>query len=93
MLSRLAAGPYEPTPVGVFRAVQRPAYGDEVQRQLVGAQERQGPGWKLTVGSFEEQDYAAPALPPKGQFYSKGGPVDVRVFRKSDPNEPVPHRH
>ncbi|MCU1460849.1 MAG: 2-oxoacid:ferredoxin oxidoreductase, beta subunit [Acidimicrobiales bacterium] len=44
MLSRLATGPYEPTPVGVFRAVDRPTYGEEVQRQLVAAQERQGPG-------------------------------------------------
>ena len=44
MLSRLATGPYEPTPVGVFRAVDRPTYGDEMQRQLVAAQEQQGPG-------------------------------------------------
>jgi 2-oxoglutarate ferredoxin oxidoreductase subunit beta len=43
-LSRLASGPYEPTPVGVFRAVSRPVYGDEVQRQLASAVERQGPG-------------------------------------------------
>jgi 2-oxoglutarate ferredoxin oxidoreductase subunit beta len=44
MLSRLATGPYEPTPIGVFRAVDRPSYGEEVQRQLVAAQERHGPG-------------------------------------------------
>jgi 2-oxoglutarate ferredoxin oxidoreductase subunit beta len=44
LLSRLAAGPHSPTPVGVFRAVDRPTYGDEVQRQLVDAQARQGPG-------------------------------------------------
>jgi 2-oxoglutarate/2-oxoacid ferredoxin oxidoreductase subunit beta len=44
MLSRLARGPYEPTPVGVFRAVERPTYGDAMQRQLVDAQARQGPG-------------------------------------------------
>jgi 2-oxoglutarate ferredoxin oxidoreductase subunit beta len=43
-LSRLARGPYEPTPVGVFRAVPRPVYGDEVQRQLAEAADRQGPG-------------------------------------------------
>jgi 2-oxoglutarate ferredoxin oxidoreductase subunit beta len=44
MLSRLSHGPYEPTPIGVFRAVERPAYGELIQRQLIEAQERQGPG-------------------------------------------------
>src|SRR5205807_2059026 len=44
MLSRLAAGPYEPTPIGVFRAVERPVYGDEMQRQITSAQEHSGGG-------------------------------------------------
>jgi 2-oxoglutarate ferredoxin oxidoreductase subunit beta len=45
MLSRLARGPYEPTPIGVFRAVEgRPDYGSQVQRQLVNASEQRGPG-------------------------------------------------
>jgi len=44
MLSRLARGPYEPTPVGVFRAIDRPTYGDLVQQQLVAAAESKGPG-------------------------------------------------
>jgi 2-oxoglutarate ferredoxin oxidoreductase subunit beta len=44
MLSRLARGPYEPTPIGVFRAVSRPDYGTQVQQQLVQASERRGPG-------------------------------------------------
>jgi 2-oxoglutarate ferredoxin oxidoreductase subunit beta len=44
MLSRLARGPFEPTPVGVFRAVDRPTYGDAMQSQLVEAQDRLGPG-------------------------------------------------
>jgi 2-oxoglutarate ferredoxin oxidoreductase subunit beta len=43
-LSRLAAGPHEPTPIGVFRAVERPTYDELVQGQLIAAQERQGPG-------------------------------------------------
>ncbi|HWC39026.1 MAG TPA: 2-oxoacid:ferredoxin oxidoreductase subunit beta, partial [Acidimicrobiales bacterium] len=43
-LSRLAGGPYEPTPIGVFRAVERPDFGSEIGRQLLDAQERQGPG-------------------------------------------------
>ncbi|MGK2929788.1 MAG: 2-oxoacid:ferredoxin oxidoreductase subunit beta [Acidimicrobiales bacterium] len=44
MLSRLAKGPYEPTPVGVFRAVDRPEYGGGVNQQLAAAQEAKGPG-------------------------------------------------
>jgi 2-oxoglutarate/2-oxoacid ferredoxin oxidoreductase subunit beta len=44
MLSRLAGGPYEPTPIGVFRAVERPDYGSLVNRQVLAARERQGPG-------------------------------------------------
>jgi 2-oxoglutarate ferredoxin oxidoreductase subunit beta len=44
MLSRLARGPYEPTPIGVFRAVDRPDYGTQVQNQLVRASEQRGPG-------------------------------------------------
>jgi len=44
MLSRLASGPYEPTPIGVFRAMERPDYGTQVNQQLAAAQERNGPG-------------------------------------------------
>jgi 2-oxoglutarate ferredoxin oxidoreductase subunit beta len=44
MLSRLARGPYEPTPIGVFRAVERLEYGSEVNRQLADAVESRGPG-------------------------------------------------
>jgi 2-oxoglutarate ferredoxin oxidoreductase subunit beta len=44
MLSRLARGPFEPTPIGVFRAVERPDYGSLVNRQVLEARERQGPG-------------------------------------------------
>ena len=44
MLSRLAKGPHEPTPIGVFRDVDHLDYGTATQRQLVEAQERQGPG-------------------------------------------------
>ena len=43
-LSRLANGPYSPTPIGVFRAIQRPDYGSLVQDQLVAAAARKGPG-------------------------------------------------
>ncbi|HUW02409.1 MAG TPA: 2-oxoacid:ferredoxin oxidoreductase subunit beta [Acidimicrobiales bacterium] len=44
MLSRLARGPYEPTPIGVFRAVDRPEYGEMANQQLAAANETQGPG-------------------------------------------------
>ncbi|MEA3020486.1 MAG: 2-oxoglutarate/2-oxoacid ferredoxin oxidoreductase subunit beta [Actinomycetota bacterium] len=43
-LSRLATGPSMPTPIGVFRAVNRPEYGEGVNRQLAAAQEQKGPG-------------------------------------------------
>jgi 2-oxoglutarate ferredoxin oxidoreductase subunit beta len=43
-LSRLARGPYEPTPIGVFRAVERPEYGNQMSEQIIGAQERRGLG-------------------------------------------------
>jgi 2-oxoglutarate ferredoxin oxidoreductase subunit beta len=43
-LSRLAQGPYEPTPIGVFRAVERPEYGTQMSEQIVQTQEKRGLG-------------------------------------------------
>ena len=43
-LSRLARGPFEPTPIGVFRAVERPEYGEAMAQQLLAAAEKRGPG-------------------------------------------------
>ncbi|MDQ1382265.1 MAG: 2-oxoglutarate/2-oxoacid ferredoxin oxidoreductase subunit beta [Actinomycetota bacterium] len=43
-LSRLAEHPETPTPVGVFRAVDRPAYGVSMQQQLAAAVDKSGPG-------------------------------------------------
>jgi 2-oxoglutarate ferredoxin oxidoreductase subunit beta len=43
-LSRLARGPFEPTPIGVFRDVDRPEYGEAMTSQIVAAQERRGAG-------------------------------------------------
>ena len=43
-LSRLAAGPTEPTPVGVFRAVERTEYSGAVTQQIADAQARSGAG-------------------------------------------------
>ena len=42
--SRLARGPYEPTPIGVFRAVERPEYGTQMSEQITEAQAKRGPG-------------------------------------------------
>jgi 2-oxoglutarate ferredoxin oxidoreductase subunit beta len=42
-LAQLAPGPDVPTPVGVFRAVERPEYAEEMTRQLAAAQDQQGP--------------------------------------------------
>jgi 2-oxoglutarate/2-oxoacid ferredoxin oxidoreductase subunit beta len=44
MLSRVATGPTEPTPIGVFRAVERDDYGTRVDQQLAAALEQRGPG-------------------------------------------------
>lgn len=43
-LSRLADGPTAPTPIGVFRAVERADYGSLVNRQVLHASEQKGPG-------------------------------------------------
>ncbi|MEY2399845.1 MAG: 2-oxoglutarate/2-oxoacid ferredoxin oxidoreductase subunit beta [Actinomycetota bacterium] len=43
-LSRLAAGPHQPTPVGVFRAVEHNHYGAQVGDQIVDAQAKRGSG-------------------------------------------------
>jgi len=44
MLSRLARGPHEPTPIGVFRDVVRTDYGEGVEQQVNTAREQRGPG-------------------------------------------------
>ena len=43
-LSRIADGPTGPTPIGIFRDVQRPVYGEGIEQQLRKAAESQGPG-------------------------------------------------
>jgi 2-oxoglutarate ferredoxin oxidoreductase subunit beta len=43
-LSRLAPGPTAPTPVGVFRAVERPEYASLVSGQVAASQAQSGPG-------------------------------------------------
>jgi 2-oxoglutarate/2-oxoacid ferredoxin oxidoreductase subunit beta len=43
-LSRLAPSPTGPTPIGVFRAVDRPVYDDQLRQQITVARERHGEG-------------------------------------------------
>ncbi len=43
-LSRLASDRESPTPVGVFRSVQRSEYGEAVTSQLAAANDKNGPG-------------------------------------------------
>jgi 2-oxoglutarate/2-oxoacid ferredoxin oxidoreductase subunit beta len=43
-LSRIASGPTQPTPLGIFREIDRPVYGDAMEHQLRTAAEQQGPG-------------------------------------------------
>jgi 2-oxoglutarate ferredoxin oxidoreductase subunit beta len=43
-LSRISDGPTAATPLGVFRDVQRPVYGDGLEGQLRRAAAQQGPG-------------------------------------------------
>jgi 2-oxoglutarate ferredoxin oxidoreductase subunit beta len=43
-LSRLSHGPFGPTPVGVFRKLERPVYEDSLQQQILDAQTKRGPG-------------------------------------------------
>jgi 2-oxoglutarate ferredoxin oxidoreductase subunit beta len=43
-LSRLSDGPTQPTPLGVFRQVDRPVYGEAMEHQIQRASEQKGPG-------------------------------------------------
>ena len=48
-LSRLAHGPDGPTPLGIFRRAERPAYDSAVSQQLAQAREARGPGDLATL--------------------------------------------
>jgi len=43
-LARLSPDDHSPTPFGIFRAVERPDYGTQLERQLMATVERKGPG-------------------------------------------------
>jgi 2-oxoglutarate ferredoxin oxidoreductase subunit beta len=44
LLAHLASSPHEPTPIGIFREVQRPVYGDAMESQIASATEKLGAG-------------------------------------------------
>ncbi len=44
MLARLAHGPTTPTPIGIFRQVDRPVHGQQLQAQIQADLDRRGPG-------------------------------------------------
>jgi 2-oxoglutarate ferredoxin oxidoreductase subunit beta len=44
MLAHLSSSPHEPTPIGVFRDVERAVYGDAMEAQIAAATARLGPG-------------------------------------------------
>ena len=43
-LARLSHDDHSPTPIGIFRDVERPDYGTGISQQLMAAAERKGPG-------------------------------------------------
>ncbi|MEA3510416.1 MAG: 2-oxoacid:ferredoxin oxidoreductase subunit beta, partial [Actinomycetota bacterium] len=43
-MSRLSHGPHGPTPLGIFRDVERPVYEDLMVGQIEEAQEHKGTG-------------------------------------------------
>ncbi|MEZ5216871.1 MAG: 2-oxoacid:ferredoxin oxidoreductase subunit beta [Ilumatobacteraceae bacterium] len=43
-LARLSNNDHMPTPFGIFRAIERPEYSGEMNRQVLAAGERKGPG-------------------------------------------------
>ena len=44
MLAHMASSPHEPTPIGIFRDVDRPVYEESMQAQISSATEKLGPG-------------------------------------------------
>lgn len=72
-LAHLSQRPTGPTPIGIFRAVERPVYGKAMTEQLAQAQEKLGPGdleallhsgdtWTVeAVGSSPGETHGAPA--------------------------------
>jgi 2-oxoglutarate/2-oxoacid ferredoxin oxidoreductase subunit beta len=79
-LSRMARGPYEPTPIGVFRAVEAPEYASEISRQIAQAQQKRGPGdlaALLRSGAVWEVDEEGGPQNGNGRNGSPGsGPID-----------------
>ena len=48
-LAHLSERPTGPTPIGVFRAVERPVYGEAMEQQLEATLQKLGPGDLATL--------------------------------------------
>src|SRR5688572_11980854 len=44
LLAHMASSPHEPTPIGIFRDVNRQVYEEAMQGQIASATEKLGPG-------------------------------------------------
>ncbi|MGH2795117.1 MAG: 2-oxoacid:ferredoxin oxidoreductase subunit beta, partial [Actinomycetota bacterium] len=44
LLAHMSSSPHEPTPIGIFRDVDRPVYEESMQAQIAAATEKLGPG-------------------------------------------------
>ena len=64
-LSRLSHGPYGPTPLGIFRDVERPTYDGGLNQQLVDAQAKKGPGRPVQTAPLSG-DLGGRVAPPFG---------------------------
>lgn len=64
-LSRLSHGPYGPTPLGIFRRVNRPTYESLMDHQIADATARKGPGDLSELirshGTWNVPDVSSPA--------------------------------
>ncbi len=83
-LSRLARGPYEPTPIGVFRAVEVPEYAAEISRQIAMAQEQRGPG---DLAALLRSGAVWEVAPVVGGNGGNGGNVGKDRLGSSEPTE------
>jgi hypothetical protein len=94
-LSRLASGPTSPTPIGVFRAVERADYGSLVNEQLEAATAAKGPGdlatllhsgstWTVVCGAGGRPD------PVRHTGVVKGPPLSGRPSRSGGRRRRLP---
>ncbi len=54
--------------------------------------EQTGATWKVQIQHCRLGPYDPPSVPPSGAFLTKGGPADVRIFRKAGEGKPDPEQ-